>query len=151
MCRKRHRHQEWLSFLRLIDRETPKELDLHLVCDNYATRKHAKVQAWVATNPRIHLHFTPTYTSRLNQVEPCFALLSEQAINRQTFHSVTDLKRKMIAFCEHYNESPKPFVWVATIDSIFEKLEDLSTHYLDDTLVNRVETRQASHDQTASL
>ena len=81
-CHKRHRHQEWLSFLRLIDRETPAELDLHLACDNYATHKHAKVRAWVAKNPRIHLHFTPTYASWLNQVERWFALLSQRAIKR---------------------------------------------------------------------
>ena len=122
-CRKRHCHQEWLSFPRLIDRETPAELDLHPVCDNYATHKHAKVRAWVAKSFRIHLHFTPTFASWLNKVERWFALLSQRAIMRQTFHSVTDLKRKIMAFCEHYNKSPKPFVWVATADSIFEKLK----------------------------
>ena len=112
----------------LLPAATPAKLDLHLVCDNYATHKHAKVRAWVAKNPRIHLHFTPTYASWLNQVERWFALLSQRAIKRQTFHSVTDLKRKIMAFCENYNESPKPFVWVATADSIFEKLERLCKH-----------------------
>ena len=124
-CRKRHRHQEWLAFLRLIDRETPEGLELHIVCDNYATHKHAKVRAWVATRPRIHLHFIPTYASWLNQVERWFGLLSERAIKRATFHSVTELKQRIMEFTEQYNGSSKPFVWVATADSIFEKLERL--------------------------
>ena len=122
-CRKRHRHQAWLAFLRLIDRETPEGLDLHLVCDNFATHKHAKVCAWVAQRPSIHLHFIPTYASWLNQVERWFGLHSERAIQRATFHNVTELKRRIMEFTEQYNGSSKPFVWVATADSIFEKLE----------------------------
>ena len=77
LCRKRHRHEEFLSFLRLIDREMPAELDIHLVLDNYATHKHAKVKRWLAARPRFHLHFTPTSASWLNQVERWFGLLSQ--------------------------------------------------------------------------
>ena len=124
-CRKRHRHQEWLAFLRLIDRETPAGLDIHLVCDSYAPHKHAKVRAWLARRKRFHLHFTPTYASWLNQVERWFGLLSQRAIKRSTFRSVTELRKHLMAFTEAYNESAKPFVWVATADSIFEKLERL--------------------------
>ena len=90
-CRKRHRHEEFLSFLRLIDREVPAELDIHLVLDNYATHKHAKVKQWLAARPRFHLHFTPTYASWLNQVERWFGLLSQRAIKRGSFRSVADL------------------------------------------------------------
>ena len=79
-CRKRHRHEEFLAFLRLIDREVPAELDIHLVLDNYATHKHAKVKQWLAARPRFHLHFTPTYASWLNQVERWFGLLSQRTI-----------------------------------------------------------------------
>ena len=79
-CRKRHRHEEFLSFLRMIDREVPVGLDIHLVLDNYATHKHVKVQQWLAARPRYHLHFTPTYSSWLNQVERWFGLLSQRAI-----------------------------------------------------------------------
>ena len=87
-CRKRHRHEEFLSFLRLIDREVPAELDIHLVLDNYATHKHAKVKRWLAARPRFHLHFTPTSASWLNQVERWFGLLSQRAIKRGSFRSV---------------------------------------------------------------
>ena len=101
-CRKRHRHEEFLSFLRLIDREVPAELDIHLVLDNYATHKHAKVKQWLAARPRFHLHFTPTYASWLNQVERWFGLLSQRAIKRGSFRSVADLVRKIQAFRLQY-------------------------------------------------
>ena len=104
-CRKRHRQQEWLAFLWLIDSETPEGLDLHLVCDNYATHKHAKARARVAQRPRIHVHFIPTYASWLNRVERSFGLLSERAIKRATFHSVTELKQRIMDFTEQYNRS----------------------------------------------
>ena len=94
-CRKRHRHEEFLSFLRLIDREVPAELDIHLVLDNYATHKHAKVKRWLAARPRFHLHFTPTSASWLNQVERWFGLLSQRAIKRGSFRSVADLVDKI--------------------------------------------------------
>ena len=121
-CRKRHRHEEFLSFLRLIDREVPAELDVHLVLDNYATHKHAQVKRWLAAHPRFHLHFTPTYSSWLNQVERWFGLLSQRAIARGSFRSVADLVRKIQAFIDSYNASAAPFVCVATAQSIIDKV-----------------------------
>ena len=103
-CKKRHRHQDFLAFLRLIDREVPADLDLHLVVDNYATHRHAKVKAWLARRPRYHLHFTPTYASWLNQVERWFSLISQGAIKRTSFRNVTHLVRTIKDFTERYNE-----------------------------------------------
>ena len=125
-CAKRHRHQEFLSFLRLLDRETPPGLDLHLVLDNYATHKHPKVRAWLARRPRFHLHFTPTSASWLNQVERWFAIISQRAIKRGSFNSVPHLVRTIERFIADYNETASPFTWVATADSILRKLERLS-------------------------
>jgi len=124
-CKSRHRHQEILSFLRHVDANTPDGLDLHLVVDNYGTHKHARVRTWLAKHPRIHLHHTPTYSSWLNQVERWFGLITQRAIRRGSFTSVTDLRRRIEQFVEHWNEHPKPFVWTATADSIFEKLSRL--------------------------
>ena len=100
----------------------PAELDIHLVLDNYATHKHAKVKQWLAAHPRFHLHFTPTYSSWLNQVERWFGLLSQRAIARGSFHSVSDLVNKIQAFIDSYNASATPFVWVATAQSIIDKV-----------------------------
>jgi putative transposase len=124
-CKPQHRHQEFLSFLRHIEAHVPAQLDVHLICDNYGTHKHATVKAWLARRPRFHLHFTPTYSSWLNQVERWFALITTQAIRRGSFDSVTDLKRKINDFVEHYNQHPKPFMWTATAESILEKIERL--------------------------
>ena len=126
-CAKRHRHQEFLTFLRLIDKEVPPALDVHLVADNYATHKHPKVKAWLAARPRYHVHFTPTYSSWLNQVERWFGLISQQAIRRGTFTSVTDLIRRSHQFTKAHNDAAQPFVWVATAQSILDKIERLST------------------------
>ena len=124
-CKQRHRHQEFLAFLRHIESNVPSHLDVHLICDNYGTHKHAKVKSWLARRPRFHLHFTPTYSSWLNQVERWFALITNQAIRRGSFNSVTDLKRKIKEFVEHYNRHPRPFAWTATAESILAKLERL--------------------------
>jgi putative transposase len=124
-CKPKHRHQEFLSFLRHIEAQVPEHLDVHLICDNYGTHKHAKVRAWFAKRPRFHVHFTPTYSSWLNQVERWFALITHQAIRRGSFDSVADLKRKIDAFVKHYNQHPRPFTWTATADSIIAKLERL--------------------------
>jgi putative transposase len=124
-CKRRHRHQEFLSFLRHIEANVPEHLDVHLICDNYGTHKHAKVRAWLARRPRFHLHFTPTYSSWLNQVERWFALITNQAIRRGSFDSVNDLKRRISEFVEHYNQHPRPFMWTATAESILAKLERL--------------------------
>ncbi len=124
-CKPRHRHQEFLCFLRHIEANVPEHLDVHLICDNYGTHKHARVRAWLVRRPRFHLHFTPTYSSWLNQVERWFALITNQAIRRASFDSVTDLRRKISDFVEHYNQHPRPFMWTATAESILAKLERL--------------------------
>ena len=125
-CKRRHRHQEFLAFLRHIDRNVPKTLDVHLVVDNYATHKHAKVKAWLARRPRYHIHYTPTYASWLNQVERWFGIITQQAIRRGTFSSVKQLTRKIDRFVNDYNSTNRPFVWTATADSILAKVERLS-------------------------
>lgn len=126
-CKPRHRHQEFLSFLRHIDASVPARLDLHLVLDNYATHKHPKVRAWLAKRPRYHLHFTPTYSSWLNQVECWFGLITRQAIRRGTFRSVKELVAKIEQFTTQHNRDHHPFQWTATADSILAKIERLSS------------------------
>ena len=125
-CKRRHRHQEFLQFLRHIEASIPKKLDVHLVVDNYATHKHERVRRWLAARPRFHVHYTPTYSSWLNQVEIWFNIITQRAIRRGTFRSVRDLIQKIEAFVKHYNRKCQPFVWTATSDSIFGKLERLS-------------------------
>lgn len=125
-CKQRHRHQEFLAFLRDIEKSVPKKLDVHLIVDNYATHKHASVQRWIAARPRFHIHYTPTYSSWLNQVEIWFNIITQQAIRRGTFRSVRDLTTKIDNFVQHYNRKCRPFAWSATPDSILEKLERLS-------------------------
>jgi putative transposase len=125
-CKPRHRHQEFLAFLRHVDANVPADLDLHLIVDNYATHKHPKVRAWLARRPRFHMHFTPTYSSWLNQVERWFGLITQRAIRRGSFDSVADLRRRIEKFVEDWNQHPKPFAWTATAESILEKLARLS-------------------------
>ncbi len=125
-CKQRHRHQEFLGFLREIDAAVPKKLDVHLIVDNYATHKHASVRRWIAARPRFHIHFTPTYSSWLNQVEIWFNIITQKAIRRGTFKSVRDLIDKIETFVKNYNRKCLPFEWTATPDSIFDKLERLS-------------------------
>ena len=127
-CKPRHRHQEYLSFLRHIDRNVPENMDVHLIVDNYATHKHAKVRAWLAARPRYHVHYTPTYSSWLNQVERWFGIITQQAIRRGSFDSVGDLVKKIDAFVRHYNKKARPFMWTATADSILAKIERLCTY-----------------------
>lgn len=124
-CKPRHRHQEFLSFLKHLDTNMPAALDLHLVVDNYATHKHPKVKAWLVRHPRFHLHFTPTYSSWLNQVERWFALITQQAIRRGSFRSVRELVQKIDTYVAHYNAHSRPFVWTATANSILAKLQRL--------------------------
>lgn len=124
-CKPRHRHQEFLSFLREIDKAVPEHLEVHAIVDNYSTHKHPKVKAWLAARPRWHLHFIPTYSSWLNLVERFFALITDKAIRRGSFRSVKDLTTKINHFVTHYNQSCKPFMWTATADSIIAKLERL--------------------------
>ncbi len=123
--KRRHRHQEFLQFLRHIEASVPKKLDVHLIVDNYATHKHATVRRWLAARPRFHVHYTPTYSSWLNQVEIWFNIITQRAIRRGTFRSVRDLVEKIDRFVREYNRRCRPFVWTATPDSILEKLERL--------------------------
>jgi putative transposase len=124
-CKKRHRHQEFLQFLRHIDSNVPDDLDIHLVIDNYATHKHAKVKAWIAQRPRYHIHFTPTYSSWLNQVEIWFNIITQKAIRRGSFKSVKELKNRIDRFVTVYNKNSKPFAWTATAESIMQKVKRL--------------------------
>jgi len=124
-CKARHRHQEFLTFLRHIDANVPEGLDIHLVVDNYTTHKHAKVRKWLAARPHYHIHYTPTYSSWLNQVEIWFNIITQKAIRRGTFRSVKELKNKIQLFVDKYNPSSKPFMWTATADSILAKIERL--------------------------
>jgi transposase len=121
-CMHRHRHQEFLRFLKTIDRNTPKSLDLHLIVDNYATHKHPKVKAWLKRHIRFHLHFTPTSASWLNLVERFFGLITEEAIRRGVFHSVADLEAAIETYLAVHNANPKPFVWTAPAADILEKV-----------------------------
>ena len=125
-CKARHRHQEFLGFLRHIDAAVPQRLDVHLVVDNYGTHKHASVKAWLARRPRYHIHYVPTYSSWLNQVERWFGLITQRAIRRGSFTSVPDLRRQIERFVADWNQHPRPFAWTATADSILAKLERLS-------------------------
>ncbi len=121
-CLPHHRHREWLTFLRLIDRETPKDKALHLIVDNYATHKHPTVQAWLKRHPRFHMHFTPTSSSWLNLVERFFRELTTKRIRRGVFRSVPELIQAIEAYITHHNRAPKPFVWTATVETIMAKV-----------------------------
>ena len=121
-CMKRHRHQEWLKFLRMIDRNTPLRLDVHLIADNYATHKHPKVKAWLKRHPRFHMHFTPTSASWLNQVERFFGRITAERIRRGVFKSVTELETAIQEYLDHHNADPKPFIWTASATAILEKV-----------------------------
>jgi transposase len=122
-CQNRHRHQEWLQFLKLIDQQTPPDRELHLILDNYATHKHASVKKWLAKRPRFHLHFTPTSASWLNMVERFFRDVTEKRLRRGVFHSVPDLVSALEEYLAHYNEAPTPFVWTAKAKDILKKVE----------------------------
>ena len=124
-CKKRHRHQEFLQFLREIDESVPAKLDIHLVVDNYATHKHPKVKRWLALHPRYKVHFTPTYASWLNQVEIRINIITQRAIRRGTFSSVKKLVGQINKFVRNYYLKKKPFIWTATADSILKKLSRL--------------------------
>jgi transposase len=121
-CYARHRHQEWLKFLRCLDEEFPGEATLHLVMDNYGTHQHAKVRAWLERHPRFVLHFVPTSSSWLNLVERWFGELTSKRLRRDSFYSVEDLVKAILEYLDTWNENPKPFVGTATVESILEKL-----------------------------
>ena len=123
LCQERHRHEEWLRFLRLIDDATPAEEDVHLIAGNYATHKHPKVQRWVARHPRFHVHFTPTSASWLNMVERFFRDLTQNRIRRGVFRDVEELITAIDAYVDRHNEAPKPFIWTASASDILEKVK----------------------------
>jgi transposase len=119
---RRHRHQEFLRFLKLIDAAVPKDLDLHLVLDNYATHKAPKVKEWLIRHPRFHLHFTPTSASWLNLVERWFAELTTRKLRRSAHRSVVELEADVRAWTNEWNANPRPFVWTKTADQILDTL-----------------------------
>ena len=122
-CQPRHRHTEFLKFLRTIDREVPKGLQVHLILDNYSTHKHENVKKWLAKHSRFHLHFTPTSSSWLNLIERWFGKLTDKAIRRGVFHSVPDLIAAIETYLTVNNQNPEPFIWTATTEQILTKVQ----------------------------
>lgn len=121
-CMPRHRHQEFIRFLNRMDAETPIELDLHLIVDNYSTHKHARVQSWLRRHPRFHLHFTPTSSSWLNMVERWFGEITQKRLRRGTFNSVPALIEAIHHYIQNHNQNPKVFVWTASVERIMKKI-----------------------------
>ena len=121
-CLPRHRHTEFLKFLKTINREVPRGLHIHMVLDNYATHSHPTVEAWLERHPRFHLHFTPTSASWLNMVEIFFGQLTDKAIRRGIFHSVPDLIKAIESYLAEHNDNPQPFHWTATAEQILKKV-----------------------------
>ena len=122
-CQPRHRRQEFLRFLDRLEASLDPVRDVHVIMDNYGTHKHPKVKSWFAAHPRYHAHFTPTGSSWLNQIERWFAAITAKRIRRGTFRSVKELIRAIDAYIRENNKSPKPFVWIATANSILRKLK----------------------------
>lgn len=122
-CMQKYRHQEWIKFLELIKKEVPKGKEVHIICDNYATHKHLKVEAWEGRNKSFYFHFTPTSASWLNMVERFFRDLTENQLRRGIFKSVDDLVETIDGYISRHNESPKPFIWTATAKDILEKVK----------------------------
>ena len=127
-CESRHRHTEWLRFLRQIDRETPPDKELHLICDNYATHKHPEVRKWLVKHPRFNMHFTPTSASWLNMIERFFRDITTERLRRGVFHSVPKLIEAIEGYVAKHNENPKPFIWAATAKDILEKVVRANRH-----------------------
>jgi len=121
-CFRRHRAAEFKRFLTHVDEQVPAKLDMHLILDNYATHKTAAVRQWLLRHPRYHLHFTPTHSSWINQVERWFALLSERQIKRGSHYTVRDLELAIEQFVAAHNQNPKPFVWTKSANQILENL-----------------------------
>lgn len=122
-CMPKHRHQEWIRFLNLIKRNSPTDKAIHIICDNYATHKHAKVIAWLNRNKRFHVHFTPTSASWLNMVERFFRDISERRLRRGVFRSVPELVQAITDYVAGHNGNPKPFIWTATAADILEMVK----------------------------
>ena len=122
-CMKRHRHQEWIKFLKLIDESTPADLDLHLIMDNYATRKHPKVKSWLKRHKRFHVHFIPMSGSWLNVVERWFREITDKRLRRGTFRNVEQLIQTIMDYIAQHNQSPQTFTWTAKSDAILAKVQ----------------------------
>lgn len=122
-CMKKHRHQEWIRFLNLLKRSVSAGRDVHVICDNYATHKHAKVKQWLARNKRFHIHFTPTSASWLNMVERFFRDLTANRLRRGVFRSVDELTKAITTYLDNHNKDPKSFIWTATARDILEKVK----------------------------
>lgn len=123
LCQQRHRHQEWLRFLGLLNDATPEQKQLHLIVDNYATHKHPRVQRWLKRHPRFHIHFTPTSASWLNMVERFFRDLTANRLRRGVFRDVMELVEAIDNYVNRHNENPKPFIWTASANDILEKVK----------------------------
>jgi transposase len=121
-CMKRHRHREFVKFLKMIDKQTPAGRDLHLIVDNYATHKTPAVKRWLKTHKRFHLHFTPTSASWLNMVERFFAEITRKRIRRGVFKSVPELESAIMLYLDNHNAAPKPFIWTKSAGEILEKI-----------------------------
>src|ERR1700687_5582689 len=121
-CRPRHRHQEFIRFLKKIDAETPPELDLHLIVDNYGTHKHPQVKSWLRRHPRFHLHFIPTSSSWLNLVERWFREITDKRLRRGSFENVPALIQAITEYLDNHNQNPKVFVWSAPVERIMAKI-----------------------------
>jgi transposase len=121
-CMPRHRHQEFIRFLQLLDTKTPTDLDLHLILDNYGTHKHPKVQRWLIRHPRFHLHFTPTSCSWLNMIETWFSGITSKRIRRGSFQNVKELITAILTYINSHNQNPKIFVWTASAEAIMNKI-----------------------------
>lgn len=118
-----HNHQDWIRFLKLIHKQTPRDQDVHLILDNYSTHKTPEVQAWLKKHPRFHLHFTPTSSSWLNQVERFFRDLTDKCVRRGVFHSVGELEQSIQTYIAEHNRKPKPYIWTAKARDILEKVK----------------------------
>jgi transposase len=129
----RHRHQEWLAFLRKIEREVSPELDIHIICDNYATHKHPKVIAWLKRHPRFHMHLTPTSSSWLNLVERFFGQITLKVIRSGSFRSVGAFVTDIFRFLDHHSLNPTPYRWTANPHRILEKLDRAWEAMLEET------------------
>ena len=121
-CMSRHRHQEWIKFLNIIDRQTPRQLDLHLIADNYATHKHPRVKGWLKRHPRFHMHFTPTSSSWLNLIERWFREITQKRIRRAAFKSVKQLVQAITDYIAEHNDNPQAFSWTAKAEDILAKV-----------------------------
>jgi transposase len=121
-CMPRHRHQEFLRFLKMIDSETPPEMDLHLIVDNYGTHKHPRVQSWMKRHPRFHIHFTPTSSSWVNLVERWFREITDKRLRRGSFRSVPELIDAIYKYLDNHNQNPQAFVWSASVERILSKI-----------------------------